>query len=585
MVKLLYTLPDEIQKRDIYIWDINKDSITEFTKLAVRQIDIRGFIVQEEKYVGEQYLNRPIVGIGAVQEREDIIVIVSGKCDRKKIPEVIQRKAFLYTDLIQVDQKLREQKVYIYGAGEGGKDIYGELRKNNIRIEAFCVSDRNDGGTIDGKKIYQISEISRHKNNAFVISVLREQYREEIIDRLEEYDTDIYIRDFINDDIILCTSLFQSVYKAWREKKKIYVYTRKKGWSFRLVEETLKLYGIQISGCVCKDAAQESEIQDVYELAYEEAGEIYVLVNDLDITERRKQIEVYHILEDIGLSMCAFNYAGFFPVTTGEWDRNGVNLPDPLLGWSMFRGDESLPGVNVIGTENKEDIKILILGGSTSTDGIYRVTSWVRLLYQKLARKGVAVTIYDCAGLDEDVLQELLRLIRDGVHLKPHYVISMSGVNNRIHRISEVENKANLKHLIAWMKELSPGQSYVCGIPMREEAFAYWRRIQKVIKAVTEVYGSRYLGFLQPIKEAKQEMSIFEKSVHYTADGYNEIETFKTGARHDDFYVNLLNLFDDKDEMFIDICHYSEEANDIIAKIVCGKLLESFTERNLIKQR
>lgn len=583
MVKLLYTLPDEIQKKNIYIWDIDKDSITEFTKLAIRQINIKGFVVPEEKYIEEEYLNRPIVGIGAVQEQEDVIVIRSGKCDGKRIPEVIRRKVFLYTELIQVDQGLKKKKAYIYGAGKGGEEIYKELRQNEVEIEAFCVSEKKDGMTVEGKKVYQIDEILQYENSAFVISVLREQYREEIIDRLERYDADIYIRDFINDDIILCMSLFQSLYKAWHDQKKIYVYSRKKGWSFRLIEETLKLYSIQIKGCVCKDADKESEIQDVYGLAYERAEDIYVLINDVDITERRQQIEVYHILESIGLSMCAFNYAGFFPVTTGEWDKTGVHLPDPLLGWSMFRGDESLPGVNMIGNGNQEDIRILILGGSTSTDGIYRVTSWVRLLYQKLVRKGFAVTLYDCAGLDEDVLQELLRLIRDGIHLKPHYVISMSGVNNRIHRIGEIENKANLKHLIAWLKELSPGQPYVCGIPKKEDAFTYWCRIQKIIKAVTEVYGAKYLGFLQPVKEAKPELSIFEKSVHYNADGYNEIEKFNTCARDDDFYENLLHLFDEKEEMFIDICHYSEKANCIIAEIVCRKLLENFADSSLVR--
>ena len=237
MVKLLYTLPDEIQKKDIYIWDIDKDSITEFTKLAIRQIDIKGFIVPEEKYIGEEYLNRPIVGIGAVQE--DIIVIRSDKCDRKRIPEVIRRKAFLYTELIQVDQGLKRKKVYIYGAGKGGEEIYKVLRQNEIEIEAFCVSEKKDGMAVEGKRVYQIDEILQSKNSAFVISVLREQYREEIIDRLERYDADIYIRDFINDDIILCMSLFQSLYKAWHDKKKIYVYTRKKGWSFRLIEGIL----------------------------------------------------------------------------------------------------------------------------------------------------------------------------------------------------------------------------------------------------------------------------------------------------------------------------------------------------------
>lgn len=63
MVHLLYTLPDEIKQKNIYIWNVDKDSITEFTKLALRQIDIKGFITQEKAYIGEFYMNRPVMKI------------------------------------------------------------------------------------------------------------------------------------------------------------------------------------------------------------------------------------------------------------------------------------------------------------------------------------------------------------------------------------------------------------------------------------------------------------------------------------------------------------------------------------------
>lgn len=580
MVRLLYTLPNALKNKSIYIWNIDKDSITEFTKLALRQIDIKGFVTQEKAYIGERYMNRPVVSVEEAMQEENILIIVSERCNRNKIPETVNQKAFEFSELLQIDETLREKKVYIYGAGTGGKEIYHELRKNNIDIESFCVTNRNnEKEMIEDKKICQIDEIDQKDNNAFVISVLRDKVKQEIVDVLDARGEDMYVRDFLNDDIILVISLFQSVHKAWDEKRKIYIYTKTRGGYCELIEKTLELYGIGIAGYVCLEPTEDSEIRDVYELAYENIDDIYVLINDLDIMERKDQIEVYKILESIGFSISAFNYAGFHPITTNDWNGRDQNTPDLLLGWSMVYDDKNLPGVRVIGSMGKEDIRIVVLGGSTSTDGILRTTCWVRFLYQRLVSRGWNVTIYDCAGAGEDVFQELLRLIRDGVHFKPQYVISMSGVNNRCHLIRGVENQVNLKHTLEWYKVLSPHAPCVCGVPVREEAFAYWLRIQQIIKAVAEMNGSKYYCFLQPIKEAKENLSIFEKSVHFSGDTENEAASFRTGSRQDDFYVNLLSLFDEKENMFTDICHYSEEANKILADIVYEELLKDSGEK------
>ena len=160
------------------------------------------------------------------------------------------------------------------------------------------------------------------------------------------------------------------------------------------------------------------------------------------------------------------------------------------------------------------------------------------------------------------------------MHLKPQYVISMSGVNNAIHRNRKVENKANLNHMVQWYNTLAPDAPYVCGIPVRESAFTYWIRMQKIIKAVVEQNGGRYYCFLQPIKEAGEKLTIFERSVHFSGDVYNEAASFRIESRQDDFYINLLSLFDEKEGMFIDNCHYSENANGILAEIVYEKLIK-----------
>lgn len=567
MIQLLYTFPEEMKRKDIYIWDVSKDSITEFTKLAMRLIDVKGFITQEERYIGEQYMNRPVVGIETVLKEKDTVIIVSSKCNRNNISDEINKKAFLISDLLQVDERLRDQRVFIYGAGEGGKAIHTELKENGISVEAFCVTNRISHNTMDDKTIYQINEIEQKARDAFIISVLHENQKQEIVDVLDAYNANIYIRDPLNDDDIFATSLFQSIHEAWRKKKKIYIYTRTLGAYAQLVKAMLELYGLRICGYIYKEDNTSVGIKSIYELVYENIEDIYVLVNDLDILDRESQVETYALIEDMGLSLQCFNYAGFHSVTTNDWRNCYKLMPDPLLGWSMIYDDENLPGVHTIGSRDKDSIKILILGASASTDGVLRPISWVRQLYQKLSEQRFKVTIYDCAGPAEDVLQELLRLIRDGIHLKPQYIISMSGGNNAGRQIRDVINRANLKHTIEWYKVLAPASSCIYGLPVKESAFSYWVRIQKIIKAVAELNGSKYYCFLQPIKDAKENLSIFERSLHFSGDTDNETFSFRQESRSDDFYINLLSFFDEEEGMFIDNCHFSERGNAILSEI------------------
>jgi len=576
MIRLLYTLSEEMKRKHIYIWDVSKDSITEFTKLAMRLIDVAGFVTQEEAYIGEWYMNRPIVGIETILNDKDSIVFLSSKCNRSKLPDKVNQKSFLLSEVLQPDEELRNKRVYIYGAGDGGKSVYREFVKNGIEAEAFCVTEKGEQSTVEDKTVYQINEIER-KEAFFVISVWHEETKQEIVNTLDAYNANIYIRDSLTDDDIFAISLFQSLHEAWRKNKKIFIYTETLGGYARFIKNILELYGLEICGYVCKEAVENANIRSVYELAYENIDNIYVMVNDLDILERKKQVEIYDLLEDIGFALQDFNYAGFHSVTTIDWRNCYKIVPDLLLGWSIIYDGEDLPGIHTIGSKDRDSIRILILGASVSTDGILRPTSWVRMLYRKLTKQGFKVTIYDCAGPSEDVLQELLHLIRDGVHLKPQYIISMSGGNNALRQIKGVPNRVNLKHTIEWYKVLAPDSLCVHGIPIKESAFTYWFRIQKIIKAVAELNGSKYYCFLHPIKDSKENLSIFERSVYFSGDTDNEAFSFRQESRWDDFYINLISLFDDEEGMFIDNCHFSEKGNEILSEIVSKKIIDDLS--------
>ena len=118
-----------------------------------------------------------------------------------------------------MDEKLKEKRVYIYGAGVGGKSICAELENAGINVKAFCTTMKDNENVIQNKRIYQIDELEHSDNDAFIISVYNEDVKQEIIDVLDARNADMYIRDFLSDEAIFRMALFQSVHKAWYEKK------------------------------------------------------------------------------------------------------------------------------------------------------------------------------------------------------------------------------------------------------------------------------------------------------------------------------------------------------------------------------
>jgi hypothetical protein len=108
---------------------------------------------------------------------------------------------------------------------------------------------------------------------------------------------------------------------------------------------------------------------------------------------------------------------------------------DPLLGWSMSEerlrhtGFEVTDGFIVLRSHGEsETLRILITGGSTSDLAVLD-HNWPVILHEKLEERGIRSVIHVGAVGGYNSGQELLRLIRDGIHLRPHIHISYSGAN------------------------------------------------------------------------------------------------------------------------------------------------------------
>ena len=98
MFKAIYAIAKTIQEKDLYIYGINRDSVAVFTNLALWGADIKGFIDSgEERYVGQHYMNRPILSIEQIKDRIQEVTFVAADEHSKKQLEMCIRDSSPYT--------------------------------------------------------------------------------------------------------------------------------------------------------------------------------------------------------------------------------------------------------------------------------------------------------------------------------------------------------------------------------------------------------------------------------------------------------------------------------------------------------
>lgn len=88
-----------------------------------------------------------------------------------------------------------------------------------------------------------------------------------------------------------------------------------------------------------------------------------------------------------------------------------------MVGYSIIYPQGKL-GWEVYSEEKEDDINIMVLGGSTSAE-TWHPENWVSKLYYKLRQNNIKTTIYNGAHEGNSIVEELLRLLRDGSVLKP----------------------------------------------------------------------------------------------------------------------------------------------------------------------
>lgn len=554
MLKSLYTLSEQYKNRKLIIYGVNRSSINTFARLALNyQVDIFGFWDVTNRFTGDYLVNRQIINIDQILKMNDVLVIVPKVQAKQEVRKLLGKDAdvFYADEILSLNQTLQDKKIYIYGIGNRGAVIYDSLLNQGIKIEGVCVTEPGRTERWCGREVLSIRQIKQGDNYAIILATDIEKSQNGMLEQLEGSNIEKYVSYFMPIHFITEGNFFQVINFALLKHKNIMLYGQKSEYTLYL-EEVLERYQISITHRICNE--------DIYDLEYEDIDNTCVLIAE---DNELKMEWVCKTLDSMGYGLERWDYAATGPYTLKAADRI-IGKSDVLIGDSIVEV-EKYPGYVVYGDAEQAKIRIMVLGGSTSTDGVYRTVSWVRFFYEKLLAKGYSLVIYNGAVCGHGIVDEFLHMIRDIKPLKIDYVINFSGVCNTFQK--KVANQFNIR---AAEFALEKNSNQISGIESDETIYDFWCRVSRLMELVAKFHGAKTYSFLQPMSAAKDKLDLAETYMFDYTDHTEYMRQFKERAlaERNKFYIDLVSLLEDREEMYIDSCHYSSEANKLIAERV-----------------
>ncbi len=310
-------------------------------------------------------------------------------------------------------------------------------------------------------------------------------------------------------------------------------------------------------------------------------------------------------------------------------DEPWFQLLDPQLShaYSVEYLKQKLPEFTVLPgfvayadpEKKKNALRIFALGGST-TDPHFK-ESWPYFLQKKLDALGIDAIVFNGGVAGYSTNQELLKLQRDVLPMKPDIVLGLSGVNDQGFAHSHKQHpmihpyQAKVFGALAGHQEPSrffpntvdvvrrltgPNKAEDVGITfgaeVRTSPGAQWERNIRMMHAICEELGVHYLGFRQPVlgvgkhEPSPDEAAMIKKYsdavnrpggnttyVEIINDFYKQTQSVPERL---DYCVDLVDLFVGKSGMYRDARHQTAAGAEALADAMTAAL----QQRDLLRK-
>ena len=236
----------------------------------------------------------------------------------------------------------------------------------------------------------------------------------------------------------------------------------------------------------------------------------------------------------------------------------------------------------------------MTLGGSTSDPTYGNVKSWSEIIYDTLKEREADVVFYGGGVSAFTADHEWMKLIRDGLHLKPDLVISYSGFNNATTLTFEKNHPAcrnaqmDFLHSILMCEDdsvrdkwIAPFDDISMGVPYEGTLAEHWLECEHIMHSVCSGFDIDFVGFLQPFNR-----TFAAEYGHDLLNGevfgfYDELDGLEWER---EWLVDFSRIFSGKKdmEMFYDVCHQYEHSNRLIARKMMPYIIKSMERKGKI---
>lgn len=591
--ELLVINPLLYSNYDKYIWI--DDSLEEcrnaqclFDLLLRRNIYIKGFASKSSSLIGLKMYNKIIVNIDLLEESQIVFYDTDFRLYKANTrPERVKKARIVNTNIIKKD-------IIIWGSGITGEKACQILAENGICVKCFIDSDKEKQDTYKcDLPVYAPKYLENHENNKKEVIIIEalEQWKR-LDDMIAENKWERYHFSFgplLPDITYEADGVEKNLFKLssfWMfhrfVNKRVYIYGN--GTAEKEFAKYLRLMDYDFAGFLISEDEENKDdtLKYIEEILYEE--NFYIWIYEKDKVKK---------LQELGLQ-CLI-----------EWEFNGIPWDitinrrgglDVSLGYTTW-ADSKYPGIVVYGEEKENDYKIAILGSSTSEGLRYPFKSWPELLFDGL--KENRITVYNGGVSGYTSGQELIKMIRDILPLKPDMIIVYDGANDlntdtrypfafpyamQIYDFAKGHLAGNL--MDDKMKIVSKGTRSAA------DRFEEYLNNIRNMHAVAEENNIKFFSFCHPVLSCKKGKTIAEKNILLSMPA-DQIdfwvtryfrENFELEKDIPDYFYDFTGIFDNTDDVFIDVCHVNEKGNRIIANrvkaVIYDTILQDIDKRN-----